>query len=353
MSCYRSVTTDNTLVTYTERLASELERSGNRRTAKAYRTAVYRLQQFSGHPRLGFEHLTAGLVSDFQQALKANGRSMNTISFYMRTLRAIYNKAVGEGRAGHHGESPFTRVYTGVPATRKLALSASELACLSALDPTDPDTVRAGRQELPEHLAQGLAMFLFCYHARGMCFVDMANLKKADVADDTIRYRRSKTGQAIELTILPPMRRIIDWFAQRNAGSRYLFPIVDEAGGDAALQYESGLRLQNMRLKKIAAMCGISRKLSTHSARHSWATVAKNAGLPLAVISEGLGHSNQRTTEIYLASLERSVLDRASQVVSEAIVPERKRGPAEKKSSGALYYKNLYISLPRTETKKR
>jgi integrase len=164
-------------------------------------------------------------------------------------------------------------------------------------------------------------MFLFCYHARGMCFVDMAFLRKSDLRGDTIVYRRHKTAQRIELHVLPAMRRIIDWFAPYTAGSHYLFPIITDGDKDVMLQYDSGLRLQNQRLKKIARLHGIKNGLSTHSARHSWATVAKSVSLPLAVISEGLGHSNQRTTEIYLASLERSVLDYASRVVSDAILP--------------------------------
>ena len=157
-----------------------------------------------------------------------------------------------------------------------------------------------------------------------MCFVDMANLKKSDLRGDTIRYRRRKTGQLIEIKVLPTMRRIIDHFAPQTAGSDYLFPIITDHNKNARQQYESGLRMQNERLKKIATLTGIEKRLSTHCARHSWATVARNEGLPLAVISEGLGHANQKTTEIYLASLGRSVLDHASRVVSEAINRERK-----------------------------
>jgi hypothetical protein len=100
-----------------------------------------------------------------------------------------------------------------------------------------------------------------------------------------------------------------------------MFPIITDPKKDLLLQYTSGLRLQNQRLKRISQLYGIKNSFSTHSARHSWATVAKSASLPLAVISEGLGHTNQRTTEIYLASLERSVIDYASRVVSDAIIP--------------------------------
>ena len=319
MDRYRVVMTGSTLGAFTEKLANEMEPGGSHRTAKAYRTASARLIEFSGNKNLSYEHITPELLGDFQTALKAAGRSMNTISCYMRTLRAIYHKAIAEGRIARRTDNLFAGVYTGVSVTRKRALNQNELAALSAFDPTEAVFPGKKKQaELPEHLAPALAMFLFCYHARGMCFIDLANLKKSDLRGDTIRYRRHKTGQPIELHVLPAMRRILEWFGPMTAGSKYLFPIITDPD-NALLQYESGLRLQNQRLKKIAALCGIQKKFSTHVARHSWATVAKNAGLPLAVISEGLGHTNQRTTEIYLASLERSILDHASRVVSEAI----------------------------------
>ncbi len=322
ISRYRAVMTGNTLAAFSERLASRLDTTGNHRTAKAYRSAVARFRNFLGGRNISLDQLSSHIMGDFQQSLKAEGCSLNTISFYMRMLRAIYNKAVAEGRTSRRAESIFGGVYTGLTQTRKLALTADDLTRLSALDPTEPHVPGVGkrkRHELPPHLAQALAMFLFCYHARGMCFVDMAHLKRSNLRGNTISYRRQKTGQLIELLVVPVMRRIIDWFAPQTAGSEYLFPVLFDPDKDPTLQYESGLRLQNQRLKKIAARCRIDKRFSSHCARHSWATIAKNANLPLAVISEGLGHSNQKTTEIYLASLERSILDDASRIVSNAI----------------------------------
>ena len=330
MERYRYLTSGNTLCAYTERLASGMEHNGCRRTARAYRSAAARLKAFNNGRDPMPEQLTPEFMMTFQQSLLAEGCNQNTASFYMRTLRAIYNKAVAEDRIARAAENPFVGVYTGSSPTRKRALSQTDLATLSALDPTLTEGRTEGRtadevagQHLPESLSRALAMFLFCYHARGMCFVDMANLKKADLQGNTIRYRRVKTGQTIELRVLPAMRRIIDWFAPRTVGSRYLFPVITDPTKDPSLQYESSLRIQNIRLKRIAVLCGITVRISTHCARHSWATVARNAGLSLTVISEALGHNHQRTTEIYLASLEQSVIDRASQMVSEAIMVRR------------------------------
>jgi site-specific recombinase XerD len=387
MSRYRSVMSGNSVGAYAEHLAVELEQGGYDRTARAYRTAAARLIGWSGSD-VKLEHITAAVMNDFQQSLKSQRRSMNTISFYMRTLRAIYNKAVAEGRLRRTVDNPFAGVYTGIAPTRKLALTSNQLARLSEFDPTVARAptagetplrkmgvgmdvgvvsghcaggsademplrmVSAGKAPVPSMptadarcpydfplsqplLQQSLAMFLFCCHARGMCFVDMAHLKKSDVRGDTVRYRRKKTGRHIELRLLPSMRRIIEWFAPLTAGSEYLFPVIIDPHKSPRLQYESGLRVQNRRLKQIAAVLNISKPVSTHTARHSWATVAKNAGFPLAVISEGLGHSSQRTTQIYLASLEQSVLDSASRVVSDAIGVYRSAKPARGKKRGS------------------
>ncbi len=343
MERYRAVTTGNSLRAYAEKLASEMNQAGNHRTARAYLSAATRLRLFNGGKDIKAEHFTAGLLTDFQAALKAEGRSPNTISFYMRNLRAIYNKAISEGRLFRRAENPFAGVYTGVSPTRKLALTPDELARLSEFNPAEKQ-VRGNRQsevKLTLPLQQALAMFLFCYHARGMCFVDLAHLRKSDLLGDILRYGRQKTGQEIEISVHPAMRRIIEWFSQYTAGSPYLFPIISDPNKDHRLQYESGLRRQNNRLKRIAELTGIKKRFSTHCARHSWATVARNEGLPLAVISEGLGHTNQKTTEIYLASLERSILDQATMVVSNVINPQyrakkNRRQRGGESSSGGL-----------------
>ena len=323
---YRAVMTGNSLRVWADKLVQEMIEAGSPRTAQAYQTTARRVRLFNGGREVKAEHITAGFISDFQAALKAEGKSPNTISFYMRNLRAIYNKAIAEGRVFRHADNPFANAFTGVSPTRKLALSPDELTLLADLNPVErvaksKTTVRQEPELLSPALKQALAMFLFSYHARGMCFVDMAYLRKSDLRGDVIRYRRHKTRQIIEIGVQPAMRRIIEWLAPLTAGSEYLFPIIVDADKDSRVQYETGLRLQNSRLKRIASIAGIRKPVSTHCARHSWATVAKNEGLPLMIISEGLGHTNQKTTEIYLASLERSVLDQASKVVSQAISP--------------------------------
>lgn len=309
------------LADYAERLAEELNLRGKSRTANAYRTTATRVAAFAGSPKVDMRKIDARFVEDFQRALVDQGRTRNTVSFYMRTLRAILNKAAGEGIIKPLKDSAFDGVYTGVEAARKESLSAADLELLASLDPT----VDGNPHRLPEHLSQALAMFLFCCHARGMGFLEMAHLRKSDIAGGTMFYRRNLSGPVVEQRLLPAMKRIVEWFEPITAGSEYVFPVMGMDSRDEGLQYQSGLRLQNQRLKKIADLCRIPTRLTTHTARHSWAAVAWEAGVPVGVIGAALGHANQRMTESYLDLLENTSLEYASRLVSDALVPRNTR----------------------------
>ncbi|MDH6305629.1 integrase [Parabacteroides sp. PF5-5] len=314
---YRRYKEGSVVGRYVEKLSKALYHGGQERTARAYRTAYTRLLGFTHKPTLKFEEMTPRLLKEFESQLRDDGRTLNTISFYMRNLRAIYNKASYEGIFEPRPLHPFRTVYTGLDTTKKRALSREEMALLNDLEFSDADRTISAIKYVP--LRQALLLFLFSFHARGMSFVDMAYLRKDDIRNGTITYKRKKTGQMIEVRVTAPMRKIINAFSAQVGKLPYVFPIITNLNAPLRQQYESGLRLQNKRLGDLARMLGLKSKLSTHVARHSWASIAKNENLPLAVISEGLGHTSEDTTRIYLASFDRSILDRASEKVIRAI----------------------------------
>jgi len=173
----------------------------------------------------------------------------------------------------------------------------------------------------PQEEKDALRLFIFAFHARGMSFVDLAYLKKNDIdlRAGTLSYFRRKTGQFIEMTINQPLHRLITYFMETNINSPFLFPIIRNHSRRIYEQYCTGLRLQNERLKQVAARARLNKQLSTHQARHAWATIAKNENIPIWVISEGLGHTSVSTTYIYLDSFGASVLDQAHRKVSQAV----------------------------------
>lgn len=317
---YKGSKDKNSLSTFVYRLSHDLLEQGRVRTSRAYQTVVRGLLAYLNQEDISLCRLEGHLLQAFERYLKERGRAANTISYYMRNLRAIYNKAIEEGIIAGIKSNPFNHVYTGICSTRKRALSRRNLFRLYELDVLS-DMSRQDKKEYERRhgLLDAQRLFFFCFHARGLSFVDLAYLRKDNIRHGIISYYRKKTGRQIQIKVTAAMQNIINSFSERVSQSPYLFPIISGNDKKSRLQYESGLRLQNKRLEKLACLAGIQEKVTTHVARHSWATMAKGENLPLWVISEGLGHSNEKTTYTYLASFDRSVIDLAGERISTLI----------------------------------
>lgn len=270
-------------------------------TARNYERALRSFADFLSDSDIPFSALDDRLVDCYNRFLVERGVVRNTISFYMRIWRAVYNKAVRQRLVEQH--FPFQNVYTGIDKTRKRAVDEQIIARLHKLD-------------LPEHSGLALArdLFIFSYCARGMAFVDMVYLRKSDLSNGMIRYTRRKTGQQLIIQVEPCIRRIIDRYGANDLP--YIFPILVEDSPERCYQhYEKALNYYNRCLKKLSALLKLSVGLSFYVARHSWATAARHHRVPLAVISAGMGHASERTTQIYLGALENSVIDAANRSI--------------------------------------
>jgi site-specific recombinase XerD len=323
----------NMISAYTQRICSALNTNGQDRTARAYRSAVNRLIDFNKGQDLSIEEICSSLMRKFETYLKETGKSMNTISFYMRNIRSIYHRAIKERLIIPRYENPFTEVYTGLYPTRKRALSKQEMHQLTELEIAvyEPKKLFPFRKEInilkheilkqkmSGEIKSALAMFMFCFHARGMSFIDMAFLKKRNIKSDEICYVRRKTKKTMRVKVTRPMKFIINFFEPMTKNSPYVFPLIVPGQGTERKQYENALSEQNKLLKEIGKMAGLEPGLSTHWARHSWATIARTEHIPLPVISEALGHRDEKTTTIYLDSFNKSVIDRVSDQISRVI----------------------------------
>lgn len=294
-----------------ETLSDELKHKGQERTARAYRSMLSRLLQYGQIADIALGDITHAFVLGFERFLKEKGCSPNTISFYMRNLRAVYNKSVARGRLVSGRKDLFKEVYTGVAPSQKRALTPHQLRRLENLL-SDPEMLNTDEQE-------ALSLFLFSFHGRGISFVDLAHLKKEDLKKGVLFYKRHKTGIPLQAKVNEVMKKILGGFIERTEHSPYLFPLINPSAHSSYLSYSGALRLQNMRLQRIARKLGISGGLTTHMARHSWATIAKRENIPIAVISESLGHRSVSTTHIYLDNFEKEVIDRAAAKVSRVI----------------------------------
>lgn len=270
------------------------------RTSETYTTTFNSFVRFTNGKDVLLSDIDSDLMTAYETYLKAQGVSMNTISFYMRILRAVYNRAVEEGLIVQR--YPFKHVYTGIGKTTKRALPLNVIKQIKELDLSWKPSVDYARD-----------MFLFSFYTRGMSFVDMAYLRKEDLKDGILSYRRKKTGQQLFIKWEKCMENIVSKYPE-NA-SPYLLPIIKYTDKDERRQYKNGITLVNRKLKNLGRLLGLSLPLTMHVARHSWASIAKHKHIPVSVISEGMGHDSEGTTLIYLSSLDTTVIDNANRLI--------------------------------------
>ena len=310
--------------TFFDTLIREMEKSGKFGTASTYRTTLMAFEKFAAGRRYNFAELDGITVHRFQKFLLQDGLKNNTVAFYLNKLRSAYNKAMREGFAPK-GADPFDGVSLRIEKTRKLAVSDAVLRKVVA-------SKFPGRNEL----AVARDLFLFSFYTRGMSFVDMAYLQQSDIQGDVIRYQRRKTGQLFTIRIIPELHALIDRY--REFCAPWVLPVMLYITPDGAylpLRYNGSTpeerqeferelhkrykysRSNYLRmLRRVSARLGLEQNLTFNMARHTWASRARRKGIPMAVISEGLGHTSEKTTRIYLDELEAKSLDDANRIVT-------------------------------------
>lgn len=255
--------------------------------------------------KMTFEEMfTKGRLKEYENWLRNNKAKWNTVSTYMRTLKAVHNRLVANKRIPYE-PTLFDDVYTKVESQTKRSLSDEQMQALLKTD----------FERLPEEIRCALAYFLLMFLFRGMPFIDLASLRKQDVKGNTISYSRHKTKRHITLRIPKEAIELFETFRNKHPDSDYLFPILNKDIEDEKKQYENyldALRKFNRLLKKMAELLLPDVKLSSYTPRHTWATLAFHAGIPIGIISKALGHSSIKVTETYLKPFENEKVDAAN-----------------------------------------
>lgn len=280
------------------------EQIGKVRSSETYRSMLNSFTCFRKGVDLTFDMMDGMLMELYEAWMRKCGLTRNSTSFYMRILRTNYKLAVEKGLTPDR--HPFRNVYCGIDKTVKRSLPFSEIKKISALDLSRKPSMDFARD-----------MFMFSFCTRGMSFIDMAYLKKADLNNGCLAYRRKKTGQLMMIEWTKQMQDIIDKY--KSDGTSYLLPIITREDGSERRQYQNQMRKTNRLLKDIANRAGLPLSLSMYYARHSWATIARGRDVPLAVISEGLGHDSETTTQIYLDSIKSSEVDKVNRMILEGL----------------------------------
>ena len=254
---------------------------------------------------IGMEKIDCSFVIGYEDCLYAQGLARNTINYYLRNFRTIYNSAIRNGYKPRNN-NPFAHIQTKPCKTVKRAINKDDMKELSYLS-------------LPVHSGMDIArdLYLFGFYAQGMAFVDIVLLKKKNINGNILSYRRHKSKQLIHIVITPQMQVLINKYAN---SSEYVFPIIKIASSTSVYeQYRLALGRMNRHLKKIASLLNINVRLTTYTARHTWATLARDSGAPISIISAGLGHTSEEMTRVYLKDFDQETLARVNRAVTNLL----------------------------------
>lgn len=292
-----------TLFNFTLDTICRYNKLGKVRTAETYTSTLSSFIAYRKGEDIPLSLIDSEIIEAYEAFLKQKEISLNTISFYLKRLRAIYNKAVESNLIS--SQNPFKRAYTSIEKTNKRAITLRQIKKIKELDLSSDSKVEFARD-----------VFLFSFYTRGMSFIDIAYLKKKDLKNGELNYMRRKTSQRLQIKWEKCMQDIVG--KHNNINSEYMFPIITSKHQHRK-QYIDSMSTINRLLKKVVHYADIECNLTMYVARHSWASIAKSKNIPISVISEGMGHDSEKTTQIYLASLESSVIDKANRLIINSI----------------------------------
>ena len=295
-----------TVFTFLQQQISKKEQMKRQGTARNYASAYRRFKEFRENKDLVFSQLTPDIIESYEAWLINRRLQPNSIRFYLRTLNTLLYKAIPQGYLTH--SNLFSSVRLSYVSTTKRAISEKALKAIAQL-------------QLPESHILSFArdIFMFSFYMRGMPFVDIAYLRKSDLRNGMLSYCRKKTNQYLTIAWEKAQQEVVDRYAHQTQNSPYLFPIILHEDGTEYRQYQRMQENVNRALKKIGEMIGLQMPLTTYVARHTWASIARDMNISIAIISQGMGHTSLKTTQVYLNSIDTSRINEANKMIIQKI----------------------------------
>lgn len=302
---FQSQANKQSLSNFMQSVIAKLNQMGKQRTSETYAATLKSFMKFRQEKDLLLDEIDSDLMQMYEAYLQNRGLTKNSTSFYMRILRAVYNRSVEKELTIQR--NPFKHVYTGIDKTVKRAITLKAIKQIKKLDLSMKPNLDFARD-----------MFLLSFYTRGMAFIDMAYLKKKDLSNGILIYRRRKTGQQLYIKWEKCMQEIVDK-DNVSYSTPYLLPILKYPSNNERSQYQNAMYLINRKLKELGKMINLNIPLTMYVARHSWASIAQYKNIPLSVISEAMGHDSETTTQIYLGSLDTVIVDKANELILKSI----------------------------------
>ncbi|NQU33118.1 MAG: site-specific integrase [Bacteroidetes bacterium] len=296
-----TINSDVTFSYFSDHIIAEMKKENRLGNAKAYDNAKIIFNKLMGDSVL-IQNVSEDMVNEFIHKMILKKLSINSRGVHLRAIRATINRAIKDG-IYDASNYPFKNISIKTQKTRKRAVNKDVIKMVEELDVSKENNLQFYKD-----------LFMFSFYNRGMNFVDISFLKTKNIESGRISYYRQKTGHQFSIKLTDKAKVIIDRYSKLKDPESYIFPIIYRKGNEY-LDYKNAMRLMNKKLKKISKILELDVPLTTYVTRHSWATIAKRSGISTAIISEGLGHESEETTQVYLDSFENDVLDDANELI--------------------------------------
>ena len=292
-----------------DEVIKEFEEKDKIGTAISYKQSKSALLRFYKKQNLSFRDIDVKFLNKCEVFLSKTVKG-NSLSVYYRSLRAIFNRAISQGICKQE-DYPFYNNFNQKgynikkleTPTQKRAIKYEEIKKIINFETKEYTSLHNTKN-----------IFLFSFYNMGINFVDIAYLKWSDISDGRINHKRKKSKKVFSIEILPPVQKILDYYIQFKDELDYVFQIFNEYHNTAKrmkTRSQTALSKYNKESKELAELAGVENheKITSYVVRHTWATTMKRLGYSVSVISEGMKHADEKTTQIYLDNFENTVID--------------------------------------------
>lgn len=300
------------ILLYLSEIIKTLTDEGNIGNANTYSDCKRALKRFIGKKTqtLSFRLIDVSFLKKFEIHLKEQGLKESSISVYMRTLRATFNRAI-QDKTIKKDIYPFDDYKISKLNTQPLH---------RALNKTKLNSLLNFKAEVGSQEFHSINFFIFSYYCWGINLMDIALLKWKNIKENRLIYIRSKTKKLYNIPLLEPAQRIVENYKQHIVDEdEYIFPILNHDVHKTPLQIKNRIKKINKQtnkdLQSIASKLGIEEKITTYVARHSFATNLRDLDVSTTKIQHMLGHTSERTTQGYLDSFKNNELDEAAKLL--------------------------------------
>lgn len=300
------------ILAYGKQHIAKLQAAGNIGNSIAYSCAINKLKSYTGKDKLEFEVITYKFLEDFNTSMLADGMKVNGVSNYLRTIRALFNKAIKDGTL-EAKFYPFTGFKIRNEKTISRALALQEMAKIASLKLLEDSPIWHQRN-----------LFLLSYCFIGINLADLLTLTRENIVDGRIIFRRKKTHKVYSIRVQEKAREILNYYftALPENNKEFLLPFVKQKNNPIQLKKDIQQATKNCNdyLEKLAKLCKIEKPVTSYYARYSWANIARSLGYSKDLIAEALGHEyGNRVTGIYLDNYDNATLDSMNERVIKAV----------------------------------